>query len=56
MKENNLRKQDLNHKVLMQHQNSTLIGLQKIIEIRIKYMHLMEFYLITSHQEEVKLL
>jgi len=54
MKKNNLKKQDFNHKDLMQHQNCTHIGLQKIIEIRIKYMLLMEFYLTTSHREGAK--
>ena len=38
----------------MQPQNYLHIGLLKIIESHTKYLHRMEYYLITNHQDEEK--
>ena len=44
------------HKVLMLSPNYILIGLQRIIEMRMVFLHQMVFYLITKDQQEEKTL
>ena len=53
---NSQKKQNFTQKAHTQLQNYLGIGLPKIIESLIICMRLMEYFLITSHQEEVKLL
>ena len=53
-KKNNQKKLNFIPKVLMQLLNYLHIGLQKIIESHIKFLQVMGYFLITSHQEGVK--
>ena len=54
--QDSLKRQSFIQKVHMQHLNYLLIGYQKIIESHMEFLHLMEYFLTMSHQEEVKLL